>query len=141
MVRLARRTNNWKKEKDTRFFLFTIGDQAPRLPASDCRRGSIIEGERGQCIFYLPLKFTPGCVQRHCFQFHPPPPVTNVTYADKVYADRVWRGRVLVCVGFHVLPLALLLPQNCLTTARLQDKGWVPQTDKQLPQSTFAGYF
>ncbi len=31
-----------------------------------------MDEERAQCICYLLLKFTPGYVHRHCFQFNPP---------------------------------------------------------------------
>jgi hypothetical protein len=31
-------------------------------------KGQDMEEGRGQCNHYLLLKFTPGCVQRHCFQ-------------------------------------------------------------------------
>jgi len=34
------------------------------------RMAYIIEEGRGKCSRYLFLKFTPGCFQRHCFQFN-----------------------------------------------------------------------
>ncbi len=55
----------------------------------------IIQEGRGKCIRYLLLKFTPGCVRRHCFQFNNTTPCDEVQYMQTVCGGEVvglfWR--------------------------------------------------
>jgi hypothetical protein len=69
-------------------------------------------------IRYLLLRFIPGCVQLHCFQFNPHP-----CDQVRVYADSVWGGCsvVLETIFFRTFTLCTVTdskPPNCLPTSK-----------------------
>jgi hypothetical protein len=65
--------------------------------------------EEAKCNHYRLLKFTPGCVQRHCLRFNTSPPLTM--YSILYVLDTLY---MLVCGGVVEL-------------------GWKPYTEGLLP--------
>jgi hypothetical protein len=101
-----------------------------------------------QYIRYLLLRFTPGCVQRHCFQFNPPPlpPRDQVLFMQTVCAGGgggvgpCWRPYSSELLHSVLCNVTESKPNKFLAHPKKPRRGKCASNKKQLPQSPFAGY-